>query len=340
MCANFGNRVVHAKSLVCIMCVYLVNHIGYFLVLFRITESGGVYCVFAHISLFNSKLTLFYYLCRFYVAEVLLALEYLHMLGVIFRDLKPENILVREDGHIMLSDFDLSMRCTVSPALLISSQLGSNVTHRKVSKNCTDASCMEPLCLQSSWVHGSCFTPRLLSITSMLKTRKMKFDITQNRPLPQIVVEPTDARSNSFVGTHEYLAPEIIRGDGHGSSVDWWTLGIFLYELLFGRTPFKGSGNEDTLANVVSQSLHFPESPDVSIHAKDLISGLLIKEPERRLGSVRGAAEIKQHPFFEVLNWALIRSAAPPEVPAIYGAESPQVVEKEEGKHQGFNQLF
>ena len=58
---------------------------------------------------------------RFYVAEILLALEYLHMLGIIYRDLKPENVLVREDGHIMLSDFDLSLRCAVSPTLVRSS---------------------------------------------------------------------------------------------------------------------------------------------------------------------------------------------------------------------------
>ncbi|KAL5649865.1 hypothetical protein ACJX0J_040674, partial [Zea mays] len=57
----------------------------------------------------------------FYIAEVLLALEYLHMLGIIYRDLKPENVLVREDGHIMLSDFDLSLRCAVSPTLIRSS---------------------------------------------------------------------------------------------------------------------------------------------------------------------------------------------------------------------------
>uniref|UniRef100_A0A453KII2 non-specific serine/threonine protein kinase n=2 Tax=Aegilops tauschii subsp. strangulata TaxID=200361 RepID=A0A453KII2_AEGTS len=61
---------------------------------------------------------------KFYVAEVLLALEYLHMLGIIYRDLKPENVLVREDGHIMLSDFDLSLRCDVSPTLLKSSNPG------------------------------------------------------------------------------------------------------------------------------------------------------------------------------------------------------------------------
>nr|DAD36050.1 TPA_asm: hypothetical protein HUJ06_006690 [Nelumbo nucifera] len=51
--------------------------------------------------------------------------------------------------------------------------------------------------------------------------------------------------------THEYLTPEIIKGEGHGSVVDWWTFEIFLYKLLFGKTPFKGLGNEETLANVV-----------------------------------------------------------------------------------------
>ncbi|KAJ4753326.1 Protein kinase [Rhynchospora pubera] len=250
---------------------------------------------------------------RFYVAEVLLALEYLHMLGVIYRDLKPENILVREDGHIMLSDFDLSLRCSVSPTLLRSNSLGREDPAKSFSLPCSENSCMNPLCLKPSLTPVSCFTPRLVSHSTHTRPRS---DLGhQIGSLPQLVVEPTDARSNSFVGTHEYLAPEIIRGDGHGSSVDWWTLGIFLYELLFGRTPFKGPGNEETLANVISQSLKFPDSPSVSFHAKDLIRGLLVKEPENRLGSLRGAAEIKQHPFFDGLNWALIRCAIPPETP-------------------------
>ncbi|THU49846.1 hypothetical protein C4D60_Mb06t13870 [Musa balbisiana] len=267
---------------------------------------------------------------RFYVAEVLLALEYLHMLGVIYRDLKPENILVREDGHIMLSDFDLSLRCSVSPTLVRSSSLGTQESAKKLSGPCAENSCIDPLCLRPSWVQVSCFTPRLLSSTQE-KTRKEIGG--QVRPLPQLVVEPTDARSNSFVGTHEYLAPEIIRGDGHGSAVDWWTFGILLYELLFGRTPFRGPGNEETLANVVSQSLKFPENPSVSFHAKDLIRGLLVKEPENRLGSVKGAAEIKQHTFFDGLNWALIRCAAPPETPRTHDIGTPLMLrKKKEGK--------
>ncbi|XP_075078062.1 serine/threonine-protein kinase D6PKL1-like [Nicotiana tabacum] len=251
---------------------------------------------------------------RFYVAEVLLALEYLHLLGVVYRDLKPENVLVREDGHIMLSDFDLSLRCAVNPTLLKSSS--PVIEPSKKSSQCSVSSCIDPFCLNPSW-QVSCFSPRFLSAAA--KTRKLKADLpAQVSPLPQLVVEPTNARSNSFVGTHEYLAPEIIKGEGHGSAVDWWTFGIFLYELLYGRTPFKGLANENTLANVVSQCLKFPESPTVSSHARDLIKRLLQKEPENRLGAVRGAAEIKQHPFFDGLNWALIRCSPPPEIPRSY----------------------
>lgn len=255
---------------------------------------------------------------RFYVAEVLLALEYLHMLGVIYRDLKPENVLVREDGHIMLADFDLSLRCSVNPTLVKTSSPTPKT--RSISTPCSDASCMHPLCLQPSW-QVPCFTPKLLSVAS--KARKLKaIDLTTTQVMnlfPQLVVEPTTARSNSFVGTHEYLAPEIVKGDGHGSAVDWWTFGIFMFELLYGKTPFQGPTNEETLANSVSLSLNFPEYPTISSPARDMIRGLLVKDPENRLGSAKGAAEIMRHPFFEGLNWALIRCETPPEIPKMDG---------------------
>ncbi|GAA0183699.1 hypothetical protein LIER_31065 [Lithospermum erythrorhizon] len=248
---------------------------------------------------------------KFYVAEVLLAMEYLHMLGIVYRDLKPENVLVREDGHIMLSDFDLSLQCAVSPTLVKSSSSLDNETRQENYAYCAQpASCIQPSCV----VPTTCFGPRLFSSKS--KDRKSKVDIgSQVSPLPELIAEPTDARSMSFVGTHEYLAPEIIKGEGHGSAVDWWTFGIFLYELMFGKTPFKGSGNRATLFNVVGQHLRFPETPVVSFSARDLIRGLLVKEPQHRLGYKRGATELKQHPFFEGVNWALIRCASPPEIP-------------------------
>uniref|UniRef100_A0A2P2ITM8 non-specific serine/threonine protein kinase n=1 Tax=Rhizophora mucronata TaxID=61149 RepID=A0A2P2ITM8_RHIMU len=252
---------------------------------------------------------------RFYVAEVLLALEYLHMLGIIYRDLKPENVLVREDGHIMLSDFDLSLRCAVCPTLVKSSNLSSR---SKNSSYCVQPACIEPTCvMQPDCIQPACFAPSFLSRKPKKgKKTKPKSEMThQLSLLPELIAEPTSARSMSFVGTHEYLAPEIIKGEGHGSAVDWWTLGIFLYELLFGRTPFKGAGNRATLFNVIGHPLRFPESPPVSFAARDLIRGLLVKEPQHRLAYGRGATEIKQHPFFQSINWALIRCATPPEVP-------------------------
>ncbi|KAK9910968.1 hypothetical protein M0R45_034900 [Rubus argutus] len=259
------------------------------------------------------------YAARFYAAEVLLALEYLHMLGVVYRDLKPENVLVRDDGHIMLSDFDLSLRCTVSPTLIRT--FDSDPSKRAAG----GAFCVQPACIEpsSACIQPACFIPRLFPKKNKKTGKPRPEPGYLSNTLPELVAEPTQARSMSFVGTHEYLAPEIIKGEGHGSAVDWWTFGIFLHELLYGKTPFKGSGNRATLFNVVGQQLRFPDSPATSYAGRDLIRGLLVKEPQHRLGVKRGATEIKQHPFFEGVNWALIRCSTPPEVPRPMEPELP-----------------
>ncbi|KAL2896624.1 Serine/threonine-protein kinase AGC1-7 [Bienertia sinuspersici] len=254
---------------------------------------------------------------RFYASEVLLALEYLHMLGIVYRDLKPENVLVRDEGHIMLSDFDLSLRCSVNPTLVKSSSVhmpnsgggGGGAAAAAAGGGILDEEMAVQGCMQPS-----SFFPRILPSKKNRKS-KSDFGLFVNGSLPELMAEPTNVRSMSFVGTHEYLAPEIIRGEGHGSAVDWWTFGIFLYELLHGTTPFKGQGNRATLFNVVGQPLRFPDNPHVSMVARDLIRGLLVKEPHKRIAYKRGATEIKQHPFFEGVNWALVRSASPPHVP-------------------------
>ncbi|GJR81393.1 serine/threonine-protein kinase D6PK [Tanacetum coccineum] len=134
-----------------------------------------------------------------------------------------------------------------------------------------DGSCVQPACIQPS-----CFLPRMFPQKSKKRsTWKSRADLTPLfGPLPELVAEPTAARSMSFVGTHEYLAPEIIKGEGHGR-------------------------NRATLFNVVGQQLKFPDSPATSYASRDLIRGLLAKEPQNRLGVKRGATEIKQHPFFE-----------------------------------------
>ncbi|RHN40584.1 putative protein kinase AGC-RSK-2 family [Medicago truncatula] len=259
---------------------------------------------------------------RFYCSEILLAMEYLHMLGIVYRDLKPENVLVRDNGHIMLSDFDLSLRCSVSPTLVKSSSAHITTTTTTTSIAILDDEHAVQGCMQPS----NFFFPRILPYKRNRKS-KSDFGLMVGGRLPELMAEPTNVRSMSFVGTHEYLAPEIVRGEGHGSAVDWWTFGIFLYELLYGTTPFKGNGNRATLFNVVGQPLRFPDHPSASPVARDLIRGLLVKEPHKRIAYKRGATEIKQHPFFEGVNWALIRSSTPPIIPETF--DFSQYVSKE-----------
>ena len=101
---------------------------------------------------------------------------------------------------------------------------------------------------------------------------------------------------NSFVGTEEYIAPEVITGYGHSSSVDWWCFGIFLFEMLvrkkqkkstliffkYGKTPFKGSTQNDTFNSILTKKLIFPDEPNISKEGKDLIKKLLIADPKKR----------------------------------------------------------
>ncbi|XVF01683.1 hypothetical protein REPUB_Repub04eG0109500 [Reevesia pubescens] len=204
---------------------------------------------------------------RFYAAEVVIGLEYLHCLGLIYRDLKPENILLQKDGHIVLADFDLSFMTSCKPQVL-----------------------KHPL-------------PN--------KRRRSRI-----QPPPTFVAEPS-AQSNSFVGTEEYIAPEIITGTGHSSSIDWWALGILVYEMLYGRTPFRGKNRQKTFSNILHKDLTFPSGIPVSLAARQLINALLNRDPASRLGSGTGANEIKEHPFFRGINWPLIRCMNPPplEVP-------------------------
>lgn len=292
---------------------------------------------------------------RFYASEVLLAMEYLHMLGIVYRDLKPENVLVREDGHIMLTDFDLSLKCTVHPMLLQKPTGPGRESDADPDERPTLSAMPTPPSIIQSYVlpctsgvqphrHQQATTVSCLPVFHHFARRKSKppkfhslryaeSSATAASTL-QLFAEPTDARSMSFVGTHEYLAPEIIAGEGHGNAVDWWTLGIFIFELLYGRTPFRGPDNDRTLANVVAQALHFPDDdeyddeaaqgPGPSAAAKDLIRGLLVKDPAKRMASARGAAEIKQHPFFRGINWALIRCSIPPHIPSPFVPPRPR----------------
>jgi PAS domain S-box-containing protein len=211
----------------------------------------------------------------FYAAEILIALQYMHVLGYAHRDLKPENVMLGSDGHIVLTDFDLSF------------------IHDAETPTWTKCDPIQSSSAAYDCIHRS----------------------HEETPQHQSVIVfslKSLARTNSFIGTEEYIAPEIIEGKGHTDSVDWWSYGILLYEMVYGKTPFCGTHRNATFKNIKTAELVFPTRPAVSSECKDLLQRLLCKNPNKRLGTHLGAEDIKRHPFFQNINWALLRNKRPP----------------------------
>ncbi|XP_068666319.1 serine/threonine-protein kinase OXI1-like [Aristolochia californica] len=229
---------------------------------------------------------------RFYAAELVLALEYLHGLGIVYRDLKPENILIQDNGHIMLVDFDLSAR--ISPkSTPNSSQRFSPVRECSTGKALPSKKRRIP-----SFV--SCIFPEISITPTEADSSK-----STGPPKPESSTE----KSNSFVGTEDYIAPEMIIGKGHDFAVDWWSLGVVLYEMLYGRTPFRGSNRKETFYRILSKT---PDLVGEPTPLRDLIRRLLEKDPEQRI-SLQG---IKKHEFFRGVDWENIMSIGrPPFIP-------------------------
>ncbi|XP_005100622.2 microtubule-associated serine/threonine-protein kinase 2, partial [Aplysia californica] len=119
-------------------------------------------------------------------------------------------------------------------------------------------------------------------------------------------------RDKQVFGTPEYIAPEVILRQGYGKPVDWWSMGIILYEFLVGCVPFFGDTPEELFSQVVNENIQWPDEEEWQVRddAKDIILGFLQHDPLQRLG-VGGAQEVKEHIFFSCVNWeSLLRQKA------------------------------
>ena len=202
---------------------------------------------------------------KFYAAEIILALNYLHKNNCIYRDLKPENILIDKEGHIKLTDFGLSKLC-------------------------------------------------------------------ENYP----------CKTKTLCGTPEYLAPEILFEKEYGIEVDWWSLGVIIYEMMSGYLPFRIIPEEKITKNVYKKKIkmfnHF------SNNAKDLIKKLLEYNCKKRIGY----EQIIRHPFFRDINWNQIekKEFSPPFLPIIDNNNpfryfnTVDELNKEFNEHEKKNKLF
>jgi serine/threonine protein kinase SCH9 len=163
---------------------------------------------------------------KFYIAELILALEHLHKHDIVYRDLKPENILLDANGHIALCDFGLS-----------------------------------------------------------------KANLTK------------DATTNTFCGTTEYLAPEVLLDEaGYTTMVDFWSLGVLVFEMCCGWSPFYAEDTQQMYKNIAFGKVRFPRDA-LSAEGRNFVKGLLNRNPKHRLGANNDAQELKDHAFFADVDW-------------------------------------
>ena len=132
------------------------------------------------------------------------------------------------------------------------------------------------------------------------------------------IIEDQNELESSFVGSPDYIPPEIIHGEGHNLMADWWSFGIIIYELLFGIPPFHDDNIERCFDLITCSKIRFPSKIKLTSSTKDIISLLLKKNPNERFGKGE-FNQIIQHPFFESINYknVIIQKTTAPKKPPV-----------------------
>lgn len=155
-----------------------------------------------------------------------------------------------------------------------------------------------------------------------LKPENVLLDSTGHILLTDFGLSKVALRSRTLCGTADYMAPEVVQEQPHEKSVDLWSLGILVYDMLNGKPPFQSGSKKKTMESIVHKKVYYPRH--ISPFAKDLISRLLKKKPTERLGAGEaGVSKLKSHQFFRKINWSRLERLEidPPFVPPVNGPE-------------------
>ncbi|KAF2171245.1 hypothetical protein M409DRAFT_18360 [Zasmidium cellare ATCC 36951] len=225
---------------------------------------------------------------RFYISEMFLCVDALHQLGYIHRDLKPENFLIDGTGHVKLTDFGLAAGF-LAPAKIESMRVKLEEVGNLPASAIPFGRPMEE---------------------RSLKERREGYRSLREREVNY---------AKSIVGSPDYMAPEVLKGDEYDFTVDYWSLGCMLFEALAGYPPFAGASVDETWQNLKrwQQVLRKPEYEDpnyfLSRRTWDLITRLITVKNNR----LRGIKQVQTHDYFREVAWERIRQDRAPFVPEL-----------------------